>query len=84
MGGKFHLKLNIVSKPIAYKYRKGKVKRTLKRELKVLETAKSQGIRTVGSGHYIMLALVKGFHLWIPPLMGLGPFVPKKLVLASM
>ena len=38
MGGKFHLKLNITGIPIAHKYRKGKVKRTLKRESKVLET----------------------------------------------
>ena len=36
-GGKFHLKLNIDEKPIANKYREGKMKRTLKRELKVLE-----------------------------------------------
>ena len=43
MGGKFHPKLNIRGKPIAHKYREGKVKRTLKRELKVLETAKRKG-----------------------------------------
>ena len=52
MGGKFHLKLNIYGRPIAHKYRKGKVKRTLKRESKVLETAQSNGIRTVGSGRH--------------------------------
>ena len=40
MGGKFHLKLNIDKRPIANKYREGKMKRTLKRELKVLETVK--------------------------------------------
>ena len=34
MGGKFHLKLNIGERPIANKYREGKMKRTLKRELK--------------------------------------------------
>ena len=34
VGGKFHLKLNIVEKPIANKYREGKMQRTLKRELK--------------------------------------------------
>ena len=33
-GGKFHLKLNIGGRPIAYKYREGKMQRTLKRELK--------------------------------------------------
>ena len=39
MGGNFLLKLNIDSRPIANKYREGKVKRTLKRELKVPEIA---------------------------------------------
>ena len=34
MGGKFHLKLNIGERPIANKYREGKMQRTLKRELK--------------------------------------------------
>ena len=37
VGGKFHLKLNIGGRPIANKYREGKMKRTLKRELKVPE-----------------------------------------------
>ena len=32
MGGKFLLKLNTGERPIAYKYREGKMKRTLKRE----------------------------------------------------
>jgi hypothetical protein len=39
-GGKFHPKLNTNERPIANKYREGKVKRTLKRESKVLEIAK--------------------------------------------
>ena len=39
MGGKFHLMLNIGGRPIANKYREGKMKRTLKRELKVPEIA---------------------------------------------
>jgi hypothetical protein len=43
MGGKFHLKLNICGRPIANKYREGKMKRTLKRELKVPEIAKREG-----------------------------------------
>ena len=38
-GGKFHLKLNMGSRPIANKYHEGKMKRTLKRELKVPELA---------------------------------------------
>jgi len=32
MGGKFHLKLNTGERPIANKYREGKMQRTLKRE----------------------------------------------------
>ena len=39
MGGRFHLKLNTSSSPIANKYHEGKMKRTLKRELKVPELA---------------------------------------------
>ena len=41
-GGKFHLKLNIGNRPIANKYREGKMKRTLKRELKVPEIAEME------------------------------------------
>ena len=41
-GGKFHLKLNIGERPIANKYREGKMKRTLKRELKVPEIAEME------------------------------------------
>ena len=44
MGGKFHLKLNNGERPIANKYREGKMKRTLKRELKVLEIVKREAI----------------------------------------
>jgi len=40
MGGSIHPKLNIAPRPIENKYREGKVKRTLKRELKVHEIAK--------------------------------------------
>jgi hypothetical protein len=32
VGGKLHLKLNITARPIANKYREGKLQRTLKRE----------------------------------------------------
>ena len=39
MGGVIHLKLNIGLRPIANKYREGKMKRTLERELKVPELA---------------------------------------------
>ena len=46
MGGKFHLKLNIGERPIANKYREGKMKRTLKRELKVREIVKRETFET--------------------------------------
>ena len=46
MGGNFHLKLNIDSRPIANKYREGKVKRTLERELKVPEIAEREANET--------------------------------------
>ena len=49
MGGKFHLKLNIGSRPIANKYHEGKVKRTLKRELKVPEIAEREANGTSAS-----------------------------------
>ena len=42
MGGNFLPKLNIGSRPIAHKYREGKMKRTLERELKVPEIAERE------------------------------------------
>ena len=46
MGGNFPLKLNIDPRPIANKYREGKMKRTLKRELKVPEIAEREANET--------------------------------------
>jgi hypothetical protein len=50
-GGRSLLKLNTDGRPIANKYREGKVKRTLKRELKAFETvyreANGTGIRAL-------------------------------------
>ena len=45
LGGKSHLKLNITRRPIANKYREGKMKRTLKRELKVLEIVNREPLK---------------------------------------
>ena len=42
MGGNCPLRLNIDSRPIAKKYREGKMKRTLERGLKVPEIAKRE------------------------------------------
>ena len=53
LGGKFHLKLNMGSRPIANKYREGKVKRTLKRELKVPEIAGREANRTSFLGEIV-------------------------------
>ena len=46
MGGKFHLKLNTGLRSIVNKYHEGKMKRTLKRELKVHELAEKEVNRT--------------------------------------
>ena len=43
MGGEYLLKLNISLRPIANKYREGKLQRTLKRELKEPETGNGEG-----------------------------------------
>ena len=53
MGGNFLLKLNTVSRPIANKYREGKVKRTLKRELKVPEIAEREANETSYLGEIV-------------------------------
>ena len=53
MGGKFHPKLNTCGRPIANKYREGKMKRTLKRESKVLEIAGIEGMASsIGLGDF--------------------------------
>lgn len=36
LGGEFHLRLNITGRSIAHKYREGKMKKTLKRELNII------------------------------------------------
>ena len=45
MGGRLHLKLNTGARPIANKYCEGKMQRTLKRELKVLEIVKRESVK---------------------------------------
>ena len=46
MGGNFPLKLNMGVRPIAKKYREGKMKRTLERELKLREIAEREANET--------------------------------------
>jgi len=55
MGGKFHLKLNTGTRPIANKYCEGKMKSTLKRELKARETVKREPIEASSAGWAISL-----------------------------
>jgi len=43
MGGEYLLNLNITERPIANKYREGKLQRTLKRELKDLKPPMGKG-----------------------------------------
>jgi len=74
MGGKFHLKLNMGERPIANKYREGKMKRTLKRELKVLEIVKREALGTsdcFSTNQSIIIRLLRfkrgvlGGFLWV-------------------
>ena len=46
VGGNFLLRLSSDPRPIANKYREGKMKRTLERELKVREIAKREANET--------------------------------------
>ena len=63
VGGKFHLKLNTGNRPIANKYREGKMKRTLKRELKGLEIAKREPLGRSVAGVDITWARAAGHRL---------------------
>ena len=58
MGGKFHLKLNMGSRPIANKYHEGKMKRTLKRELKVPEIAEREANGTSDLGEIVVCSVI--------------------------
>ena len=58
-GGSVHPKLNIAPRPIENKYREGKVKRTLKRELKVPETVEFEA----SSGSLIRARQISVFAL---------------------
>jgi len=56
LGGILHLKLNKDTRPIANKYREGKMQRTLKRELKVRETVEREADETT-AGLYLSVSL---------------------------
>jgi hypothetical protein len=61
LGGKSHLKLNNGERPIANKYREGKMQRTLKRELKVPEIVKREAL---GTSVCAWLNQPYGVHWW--------------------
>ena len=75
MGGKFHLKLNIGSRPIANKDHEGKVKRTLKRELKVPEIAEREANGTSCSWRVLVLTKVMACHFNASVVAGFDPDV---------
>ena len=52
MGGKLHLMLHTCLRPIAHKYHEGKMKRTLERELKVIEIAEWEADGNSGAEHF--------------------------------
>ena len=69
MGGKFLLKLNNGERPIANKYCEGKMKRTLKRELKGLEIVKMEAMEcgalpASGIGDAVVSSAC---HVWVGP-----------------
>jgi hypothetical protein len=59
VGGKLHLRLNTDERPIANKYREGKMKRTLKKESKVREIADREAIGMAEPGVHSAWWLVK-------------------------
>ena len=69
-GGKFHLRLNTGGRPIANKYCEGKMKRTLKRELKGLEIAKREPFGTSVAAVYFTGTLSVGFVGDLPVSIG--------------
>ena len=78
MGGKFHLKLNMGTRPIANKYREGKMKSTLKRELKGREAVKMEPFK--GSNEFMGVRLFgrcvfAGFTIDLPSFE--TPHVPR-------
>ncbi len=72
MGGKYHLKLNIGTRPIANKYREGKMKSTLKRELKACETVKKEAIKVSSAACAISLAAVWISGAFTSPVLGIS------------
>ena len=62
MGGKLHLKLNMGTRPIANKYREGKMKSTLKRESKARETVTREMIEASSARVTISAC---GLKLWV-------------------
>jgi hypothetical protein len=62
VGGKFHLKLNIGERPIANKYREGKMKSTLERELTVCEIVGRETLEVRLAAFFLFWGEVAGQH----------------------
>ena len=71
MGGKFHLKLNIGTRPIANKYREGKMKSALKRGSKAREIVSKEASRDSSSAGALFRAC--GGEGLVPAIPGTRP-----------
>ena len=78
VGGKCPLKLNTGARSIAYKYLEGKMKRTLKRELEVPETAGRQenGLHVAGCGTAVCFVGALSWSLVVVGLPAKGVVFP--------
>jgi len=62
-GGRSHQRLNSMERPIENKYREGKVKRTLKRELKYLKLLRGNRILLIDT--LIQFDVLCGVHFFV-------------------
>ena len=65
MAGKFQLKLNITTRPIANKYREGKLKRTKKLESKVHEIDKREQLARTEGRLVIGIGFAMATRVWL-------------------
>ena len=82
VGGRLHLKLNIGERPIANKYREGKMKSTLERELKVREIVELEALEVSHAAGDSPWRLAEGIspvasqHWFAAPEKGPGKVAP--------
>lgn len=83
LGGICHPWLNIVVSPIAYKYREGKMKSTLKREWKACEIAEKEAIPLQSCFFEIIIFSFFSFFLFYPLLDRMGESNKKSKIIFS-